>query len=440
MSKKDQASKIGKYEILGKIGEGGFGIVYRGRDPMLDREVAIKVLRADLASTPGFLERFRREARLAASLHHPNVVGIIEVGEHEGRYYLVMEYLTGQTLADLLDDGKSLPLTRAVELLHPLAEALDYAHAKGVIHRDVKPGNVILADDGKRPVLTDFGLVKSRLEEGTTTTGVVLGTPEYMSPEQIQGKELGPAADQYALGIIAYQMLTGRVPFKGTTPFEVQNGHVSQPPPDPLSLNPALSLDTGKLLLRALEKDPSNRFQSVIGFVNELNQVVDQWISQKANQILQEVQQQMASMNFDNAIAGLDQLQAIAPSAKAAALLNECQRKKEKWNQIQDLLKQQDQVSDQINKMIKAEQWIKLPSKNGGSYAPQKEKETISAWLNTKVDISVDKGLFGFVILFTLVALVFAINLGYQAPSIEVIKSLCSRYPLIFITLLALDS
>ena len=174
-------SKIGKYEILEEIGSGGFGIVYRGHDPMLDRDVAIKVLRADVATSVDFVERFRKEARLAASLRHPNIATVIEVDEHDGRYFLVMDYFPGGPLSVLLKEGEPLPLAQVVELLLPLAEALDHAHSKGVIHRDVKPSNAILDEDG-HPVLTDFGLVKSLTEESDTTTGVVFGSAEYMAP------------------------------------------------------------------------------------------------------------------------------------------------------------------------------------------------------------------------------------------------------------------
>jgi len=422
MSEKSKQTKIGKYEILEKIGEGGFGIVYRGRDAMLEREVAIKVLKSDVASAPDFVERFRREARLAASLRHPNIVNVIEVGEQEGSYYLVMEYLAGQTLAKLLEEGKPLPLTRAVELLHPLADALDHAHSKGIIHRDVKPGNVILADDGKRPVLTDFGLVKSKLEEGMTTTGVVLGTPEYMSPEQIQGKELGPAADQYALGVIAYQMLTGRVPFKGTTPFEVQNGHVSQPPPDPRSLNPGLSADAAKILLRALEKDPAKRSPKCLDFVGELERIAGQLASQQSKQLLQEAIQQMQKMDFDGAITRLEQLQTIATPPEAVNLLPECRRRKELWNQAQELLKQQEQTGSRINQLVASEKWINLPARSikgdalGSSTGKKPARRKTFA----------ERLFYSILVLFTFVEVGLAIQLGINAPPYWIIRENCS--------------
>jgi serine/threonine protein kinase len=276
MTTTSHLGKLGKYELLEKIGEGGFGIVYKARDPLLEREVAIKILRMDIAGAPDFVERFHREARLAASLRHPNIVTVIEVGEQEGRYYLVMEYLEGEVLSELLKPGQPLPLQQAVQILKPLAEALDYAHGRGLVHRDVKPSNIILSDGGKRPVLTDFGLVKSMTEGGLTTTGVTLGTVEYMAPEQITGQEVGPTSDLYALGVIAYQMLTGRVPFTGRTPFEIQMGHVQQAPPPPRTLNPAMPEALAQVLTRALAKKQAFRYQSGAELVAALEQSLPQ--------------------------------------------------------------------------------------------------------------------------------------------------------------------
>jgi serine/threonine protein kinase len=275
MNEKGKQTKIGKYEILEKIGEGGFGIVYRGQDPLLDRLVAVKVLKSEAASSPEFVERFRREARLAASLRHPNIVNVIEVGEHEGHHFLVMDLLPGGTLSELLKDGKPLPISKAVELLKPIAEALDYAHRKGMIHRDVKPSNIILNEDGQ-PVLTDFGLGKSLNEVGVSTTGMPLGTAEYMSPEQILGNAPGPATDTYALGVIAFQMLTGQVPFSGTTPYTIQKGHAEGTPPDPRKINPALGEKTTQVLLKSLEKEPQSRFQSGAELAAALSAISEQ--------------------------------------------------------------------------------------------------------------------------------------------------------------------
>ncbi|MBL7163910.1 MAG: serine/threonine protein kinase [Anaerolineales bacterium] len=350
-------SNIGKYEILEKIGEGGFGIVYRGRDPMLEREVAIKVLKSDVATSPDFVERFRREARLAASLRHPNIATVIEVDEREGHYYLVMDYFPGGPLSALLKDGEPLPLVQAVDLLKPLADALDHAHAKGVIHRDVKPSNAILDEDG-HPVLTDFGLVKSLAEEGDTTTGVVFGTAEYMSPEQVLGKDPGPATDIYALGVIAFQMLTGQVPFTGTTPFEVQDGHVNQSPPDPGSLNPSLPEEIKGALEQALSKNPEERFNSAGEFILELQQITNHVVQQQVQKMRQQASAFVDELEFDKAENLFLRMRTIQPSPGLEEEIKECVRRKKLWNELQELQAQNSIIEKQITDLSNNEAWI----------------------------------------------------------------------------------
>ena len=349
---------LGKYELLDKIGEGGYGIVYKARDPLLEREVAIKVLRADIASAPDFIERFRREARLAASLRHPNIVGVIEVGEQDGRYYLVMEYLDGEVLSARLKAGQPLPLSQAVEILRPLAEALDYAHGRGLVHRDVKPSNIILADGGKRPVLTDFGLVKSMSESGLTTTGVSLGTVEYMAPEQILGQEAGPAADQYALGVVAYQMLTGQVPFGGTTPFAIQKGHAEQAIPDPRAINPLLPDQITGMLRKALAKNASERYENCGEFVNALNSIVLSVGEAQAAQALKAAQQLMEARQFDEALEKLAEVSSIQTDERFSALHRECLRRKDISQKYQTLQSQMKKISGEMDGLLVQEKWL----------------------------------------------------------------------------------
>jgi serine/threonine protein kinase len=276
------SEKLGKYNLLEKLGEGGFGIVYKARDPLHERDVAIKVLKSDAAASSEIVERFAREARLAASLRHDSIVNVVDVGEHDGRYYLVMDFLPGGTLADLIARGKPLSSDRTIELLRPVADALDYIHhEKQLIHRDFKPSNIILDENGA-PVLTDFGLGKTpAVPGGSSTTGVEFGTVEYMAPEQILGKPTTPATDLYALGIVAYQLLTGKVPFGGNTLFAVQKGHVEEPPPDPRQLNPALSKYLSPVLLRSLEKDAARRFESGAAFMEALGAATNAAAPQK---------------------------------------------------------------------------------------------------------------------------------------------------------------
>ena len=372
-------SKIGKYEVLEEIGSGGFGIVYRGHDPMLDRDVAIKVLRADVATSVDFVERFRKEARLAASLRHPNIATVIEVDEHEGRYFLVMDYFPGGPLSVLLKEGEPLPLAQVVELLLPLAEALDHAHSKGVIHRDVKPSNAILDEDG-HPVLTDFGLVKSLTEESDTTTGVVFGTAEYMAPEQVLGKDPSPATDVYALGVIAYQMLTGQVPFTGTTPFEVQNGHVNQTPPDPGSINPNLPTGIVVALNRILSKDPNERSNSAVEFISELRRIVDDVINSQVRDMCISAMHLMEELEFDKAEEIFKSVYSIQPTSDIQDKREECMRRNALWKELQELQSQQSQVEDQIGKIVGKEVWIKPFKKDKARALVEEKNRKTNIW------------------------------------------------------------
>jgi len=252
---------LGKYELLEKIGEGGFGVVYKARDPALDRLVALKVLAPQFTSDSQAVERFRQEARLAARLKHPHIVTIYEVGEAAGRYFIAMEWIEGQSLDQRITAQGALPLGEVVRLVEQVAEALDYAHRQGLIHRDIKPANILLDSQGQA-TLTDFGIVKAMNEAGLTTTGMALGTPEYMAPEQVLGGELDARTDLYALGVVLFHALTGQAPFRGTTPFVIQKAHLEEPPPDPRALNPALSPAIAMVILKALSKQPEQRFQS----------------------------------------------------------------------------------------------------------------------------------------------------------------------------------
>lgn len=358
MTEKSILFTIKQYEILEKIGEGGFGVVYRGHDPMLDRDVAIKVLKAEVSTSPDFVERFRREARLGASLRHPNIARIIEVGKHEGYYYLVMDFYSGGPLSNLLKEGKQLPLAKVLNLLKPIAKALDHAHSKQIIHRDVKPSNILLDAEGQ-PILTDFGLVKSLTEESSTTTGIAIGTVKYMAPEQIQGKKPSSTYDNYALGIITYQMLTGQVPFTDTTTFEVQRKHVEQPPPDPHSLNPDLPHEVVNTLLKALEKDPQKRFSSASEFVSALASVVDNVTKEQYQDLIEEAYHLMDNMEFKAAIDIFEKILSIQVSPEVEDSLNECKRRKKIKENIEELKEKQSKISSQIKEITVSEKWLR---------------------------------------------------------------------------------
>jgi formylglycine-generating enzyme required for sulfatase activity len=268
-------TKLGKYEILEEIGRGGFAVVYKARDTVLDRIVALKVLHPHWTADAGFVARFHREARAAANLRHPHIVTVHDAGEAEGQLYIAMEYLPGRTLRALLEAEGPLSLEQALPILEQTAEALDYAHAQGVVHRDVKPGNVMVEETerGVQATLMDFGLVKAMTGSSVLTSqGTLLGSPEYMAPEQAdpeRAAEVDPATDRYALGVVAYHMLTGRVPFPGNTPATL-NAHEHKPVPPPRALRPGLSRAVEAALLKMLAKTPTDRFASARAFVARL--------------------------------------------------------------------------------------------------------------------------------------------------------------------------
>jgi hypothetical protein len=245
--------------------------VYKARQTRLDRPVALKMVLASAAAGPEELGRFRREAEAIARLAHPNIVQVYEVGEHEGCPYLVLELLEGGSLADRLA-GTPLPPRQAAELALALAGAVQHAHEKGVIHRDLKPGNVLLTADGV-PKIADFGLAK-RLgtNRAQTETGVIAGTPSYMAPEQAQGrgKDVGPATDVYALGAILYELLTGRPPFKAATVLQTLEQVRSHDPPRPATLQPGLPADLETVCLKCLHKEPAYRYRSAAALAADL--------------------------------------------------------------------------------------------------------------------------------------------------------------------------
>jgi hypothetical protein len=261
---------LGEYRIEGLLGRGGMATVYRAHQRSLDRTVAIKVLPESLAEEEGFRERFRQEAIAIARLRHPAILVVFDYGEQDGTPYLVSEYVEGGTLADRL--GAPLPLPEVMRWLAPIAAALDFAHERGIVHRDVKPSNILIARDGGA-LLADFGLAKLfESERRLTQTGMLLGTPQYMAPELAHGGAIGPSVDRYALAVIAYEMLTGSVPFDAPSPQALLLAHVQQAVPQPRALNPALSPSVESVLLRGLEKSPDARYPSATAFITALEE------------------------------------------------------------------------------------------------------------------------------------------------------------------------
>jgi hypothetical protein len=260
---------LGNYQIVEKIGAGGMGAVYKAYQPSLGRFVAIKVLPPQTSGDPAFGERFAQEARAIGKLRHPNIVTAFDFTQQDDIAYLVSDYIDGGTLADQL--GSPLPLEYAMGILGPLGAALDYAHSRGIVHRDIKPQNILLTREGT-PVLTDFGLAKIvGPGSGMTQVGSLMGTAEYMAPELAGGSEVaGPAADQYALGLIAYQMLVGRHPFPADNPLSALMAHVHKPVPVPSQLGVVLPPGVESALLRSLAKKPEDRFARASEFVRAL--------------------------------------------------------------------------------------------------------------------------------------------------------------------------
>ena len=264
----EAGAALGAYRIVEQIGRGGMATVYRAHHSALDRDVAIKVLPDFFAEDEEYRERFQQEARSIARLKHPNILNVYDFGQERGITYLVLELVGGGTLSNRL--GGQMDLQEVVAFLRPLASALDHAHSQGVLHRDIKPSNILLHDDGT-PVLADFGLAKMASPvKKLTGSGIVLGTPEYMSPEQATGGPLGPASDIYALGIVAYEMVTGRVPFQAETPVAVLLSHLNIAMPPTIELPAELSGHVEKALRQALAKSPNERFSTASQFVAAL--------------------------------------------------------------------------------------------------------------------------------------------------------------------------
>ncbi len=221
----------GRYELSHLVARGGMAEVYRARDQLLDRPVALKVLFPELSVDRSFVERFRREAQAAANLSHPNIVPVFDWGEDNGTYFIVMEFVDGRALSSILRTAGPLHPDRAAEIAADVAGALSYAHRHGVVHRDVKPGNVLITEEGTIKV-TDFGIARAvNTEESLTQTGAVMGTATYFSPEQAEGMGVDSRSDIYSLGVVIFEMVTGRPPFLGDTPVAVASKHVREHPP-----------------------------------------------------------------------------------------------------------------------------------------------------------------------------------------------------------------
>ena len=250
-----------RYEVEKPLGRGGMAQVFRGTDRVLGRTVAIKVLDQKYRNDAKFVTRFRREAQSAAGINHPNVVSVFDTGSEDGVHYIVMEYVDGETLDDILTREKALPPHRAVAIAEPVARALDAAHRKGMVHRDVKPGNIMLDRSGTVKVV-DFGIARAAADDTLTQTGVVLGTAAYLSPEQAEGIAVDPRSDVYSLGCVLYEMLTGTKPFTGDSAVAIAYKHVQEEATPPSQVNPEVPPELEAVVMTAMAKDPDSRFAS----------------------------------------------------------------------------------------------------------------------------------------------------------------------------------
>ncbi|HKG23216.1 MAG TPA: serine/threonine-protein kinase, partial [Blastocatellia bacterium] len=256
---------VGNYKITETLGEGGMGAVYKGVDLMLEREVAIKMLRPELSRQPQLVERFRSEAVTLAKLNHPNIATLHSFFRQSEDFFMVMEYVRGETLDSLISRGGAMALGQALSLFCQALEGIGQAHLLGIVHRDIKPANMMLTEKGSIKVM-DFGIARVLGTSRMTKQGMVVGTIEYMAPEQVQGLETDARSDIYSLGVLLYEMLTGRVPFSSENEFQVMKAQIEDAPAPPRTFAPHIPLGVERALMRALAKRPDARFQTVSEF------------------------------------------------------------------------------------------------------------------------------------------------------------------------------
>lgn len=264
----------GRYKIIEKVGGGGMADVYKAEDQVLGRTVALKILHKQFASDEGFLERFRREAQAAAKLTHPNIVSIYDVGEEGGVHFIVMEFVHGMTLKKLIQKDAPMSTEKVVHVSMQIAKAMEFAHEHEIIHRDIKPQNVIITDNGEIKV-TDFGIARAGATSTMTRTGAVMGTAHYISPEQAQGNIVGPTTDIYSLGVVMYEMATGELPFRGENPVSVALKHINDTPMPPRSVFGDIPISLEAVIIKSMAKNPNERYRSAEAVRDDLKRVIE---------------------------------------------------------------------------------------------------------------------------------------------------------------------
>jgi serine/threonine protein kinase/tetratricopeptide (TPR) repeat protein len=262
----------GRYQIIEELGKGGMGKVYKALDKEIDGRVALKLIKSEIAADEKTINRFRNELKIARDIAHKNVCRMYHLAKHEGTHYIVMEYVSGEDLKSFIRRSRQLTPGTAISIAKQVCEGLSEAHKLGTVHRDLKPQNIMIDKDGNARIM-DFGIARTLKEKGITGAGVMIGTPEYMSPEQVEAKEVDQRSDIYSLGVILYEMVTGRVPFEADTPFAVGMKHKSEIPQDPKELNSQIPADLSKVILRCLEKDKAKRYQSADELHTELSNI-----------------------------------------------------------------------------------------------------------------------------------------------------------------------
>lgn len=328
---------LGKYQLHEELGHGGFATVYRAHDPDLGLDVALKVLSANFMRDPAFVDRFRTEARVTARLKHPNIARVINIDQADGRLFLAIEYVPGRNLRDRLHDQPLLDWPLITSIVQQVGDALDYAHGQGVLHRDVKPNNILVTDDGLA-VLTDFGLAKAAEGSGMTTSGVALGTFKYIAPEQANGKEVDARSDLYSLAVVAYELCTGRAPFNSDSTPALIHAQVYDAPPAPSQLNARVAPPIEQVLLKGLSKEREARYRSGKELATALSAAVEQTIKEYVGALIQQSANYEQQSNYDAAEEKLRQVFVIQPNQiEAKALLvkiNEQRDARQRYTQL----------------------------------------------------------------------------------------------------------